>query len=156
MVDSGCWNDKPIHVLDLSRYSQLKEIEVGSQCFDGITEVKLIGMKELQRVVIGNMSFCSKYRRITGSFQLKYCERLRELKIGCSSFFSYATCEIENLSSLEVIEMGSLGCVGGVFQDASLVLRSIGCLCHLMNRLASVEVSSHRQERLPILSSCCV
>ena len=123
MVDSGCCNDKPIHVLDLSRYSQLKEIEVGSQCFDGITEVKLIGMKELQRVVIGNCSFNSK-RQITGSFQLKCCERLRELKIGCNSFFSYATCEIANLNSLEVIEMGSLGCVGGVFQDASLVLKS--------------------------------
>lgn len=144
MVDSGCCNDKPITVFDLSRYAKLKEIEVGSQCFNGITEVKLIGMKELQRVVIGYLSFCSKYRRITGSFQLKYCERLRELKIGCSSFFSYATCEIANLNSLEVIEMGSLGCVGGVFQDASLVLRGIGFSHHLMNRLASVEISSHR------------
>ena len=156
MVDSSCCNDKPINVLDLSRYSQLKEIEVGSRCFDGVTEVKLIGMKELQRVVIGNMSFCSKYRRITGSFQLQYCERLRELKIGCTSFFSYATCEIANLNSLEVIEMGSLGCVDGVFQDASLVLRSFGCLHHLTNRLASVDISSHWQKRVPILPSCCV
>ena len=156
MVDSGCCNDGIMTVFDLSRYAKLKEIEVGSQCFYGITEVKLIGMKELQRVVIGNLSFCSKYRRITGSFQLKYCERLIELKIGCSSFFSYATCEIANLNSLEVIEMGSLGCVGGVFQDASLVLRGIGFSHHLMNRLASVEVSSHRQKRLQMLSSCCV
>lgn len=144
MVDSGCCNDKPITVFDLSRYAKLKEIEVGSQCFNGITEVKLIGMKELQRVVIGNLSFCSKYRRITGSFQLKYCERLRELKIGCSSFFSYATCEIANLNSLEVIEMGSLGCVDSPFNEASLVMRSFGCSRHLMNRLASVEISSHR------------
>ena len=155
MVDSGCCNDGIMTVFDLSRYAKLKEIEVGSQCFYGITEVKLIGMKELQRVVIGNCSFNSK-RQITGSFQLKYCERLRELKIGCNSFFSYATCEIANLNSLEVIEMGSMGCVDSPFNEASLVMRSFGCSRHLMNRLASVEISSHRQKRLQMLSSGCV
>lgn len=36
VVDSGCCNDKPINVLDFSRYAQLKEIEVGSRCFDGL------------------------------------------------------------------------------------------------------------------------
>ena len=155
MVDSGCCNDGIMTVFDLNRYAKLKEIEVGSQCFYGITEVKLIGMKELQRVVIGNCSFNSK-RQITGSFQLKCCERLRELKIGCNSFFSYATCEIANLNSLEVIEMGSMGCVDSPFNEASLVMRSFGCSRHLMNRLASVEISSHWQKRLQMLSSCCV
>lgn len=125
MVDSGCCNDKPITVLDLSHYAKLKEIEVGSRCFNGIAEVRLIGMKELQRVVIGNMSFINAdIQWNMNSFQLKSCDKLRELKIGCTSFCKYAMCEIENLNSLEVIEMGSLGCVDSVFYNASLVLRS--------------------------------
>ena len=41
-------------------------------------------------------------------FYLKDCERLRELKMGCYSFNDYSVCEIENVPSLRVIEMGDL------------------------------------------------
>ena len=39
-------------------------------------------------------------------FYLKDCERVKELKIGCYSFSNYSVCEIENVPSLEVIEIG--------------------------------------------------
>ena len=41
-------------------------------------------------------------------FYLKNCERLRELKMGHHSFSDYTVCEIENVDSLEVIEIGGM------------------------------------------------
>ena len=57
-------------------------------------------------------------------FYLKNCERLRELKIGCRSFSDYSVCEIENVDSLEVIEMGELNNDSVNFCEASLELKS--------------------------------
>ena len=60
----------------------------------------------------------------TRHFYLKNCERLRELKIGRYSFSDYAVCEIENVPSLEVIEMGELNEKSRNFFCASLELKS--------------------------------
>ena len=57
-------------------------------------------------------------------FYLKDCERLRELKMGCLSFADYSVCEIENVPSLEVIEIGELNERSVNFCDASLELKS--------------------------------
>ena len=57
-------------------------------------------------------------------FYLKNCERLRELKIGCWSFADYSVCEIENVPSLEVIEMGELNEESYIFFYASFELKS--------------------------------
>ena len=57
-------------------------------------------------------------------FDLKNCERLRELKIGRYSFSDYSVCEIENVLSLEVIEMGELNELSFNFSHASLELKS--------------------------------
>ena len=57
-------------------------------------------------------------------FYLKDCEKLKELKIGCESFMGYSVCEIENVPSLEVIEMGELNEWSANFYYASLKLKS--------------------------------
>ena len=57
-------------------------------------------------------------------FCLKNCERLRELKMGCYSFRDYFVCEIENVPSLEVIEMGDVNKESNNFKYASLELKS--------------------------------
>ena len=49
---------------------------------------------------------------------------MRELKIGYCSFSDYSICEIENLPSLEVIEMGALGEGSHNFLYSSLELKS--------------------------------
>ena len=55
---------------------------------------------------------------------LKDCPQLRELKIGSGSFSKYSLIEIENLPTLEVIEMGYLNEDGSNFWHASLELKS--------------------------------
>ena len=128
VVDSGCCNDSGLRVLDFSRFRNLREVRVGDECFNDVKEVKLIGLKQLERVVIGKQCFYEynnwDYQGPDGHFYLKNCERVRELKIGCWSFNLYSVCEIENVPSLEVIEMGELVKDSSNFRDASLELKS--------------------------------
>ena len=109
-------------------FPQLKSIEIGDKCFMYVNEVKLIGLDRLERVVIGMNSFTKEKNGADNNpnrhFYLKKCESLRELKMGHHSFSDYSVCEIENVPSLEVIEMGKLNEYSYNFYYASLELNS--------------------------------
>ena len=117
-------------VLNLSFMPYLRVLEVGDECFEYVEEVKLIGLHKLERVMIGKKCFTTCYYEWPelfmpyGRFYLKNCERLRELKMGYYSFSLYSVCEMENLPSLEVIEMGDYDEESGNFCHASLELKS--------------------------------
>ena len=127
-MDSNVCNDKGFTALALSFFSNLKVFEVGDYCFAFVDEVKLIGLSQLERVVIGKKCFTKRMHIRDNDpnrhFYLKNCERVRELKIGCLSFMDYTVCEIENVPSLEVIEMGIIKEWSGNFKYASLELKS--------------------------------
>ena len=89
-------------------------------------------------------------------FYLKNCERLRELKMGRYSFSDYSVCEIENVPSLEVIEMGELNEMSRNFWYASLELKSDSERMELMNRLAQFEITSVWLSCILLLFSCSV
>ena len=112
VIPSNCCNETEWSVFDVSELKWLKSIEIGDECFENVDEVKLIGLDQLERVVIGKNSFTRKKSSYgedpNRHFYLKNCERVRELKMGHHSFSDYTVCEIENLPSLEVIEMGEL------------------------------------------------
>ena len=126
IVSNGCCNKEERSVFDLSPLPYLKTLHVGNRCFRYVEEVKLIGMKKLEMVIIGEKCFSvDSFRENMGKhFCLKNCERLRELKIGKHSFPDYDVCEIENNASLEVIEIGELNEDSGNFSFGSLTLRS--------------------------------
>ena len=125
VIASNCCNDSELNMLDMSRFVNLRELIVGDECFENVKEVKLIGLSQLERVVIGKKCFYRKNDKDkSGRFYLKSCERLRELKIGCWSFSYYSVCKIENVPSLEVIEMGEVSGDGYNFYYASLELKS--------------------------------
>ena len=117
-------------VLDLSFMSHLRLFQMGDNCFEEVKEVKLIGLSQLEKVVIGENCFTKSFIPWISTmtpdrhFYLKNCERLRELKIGRRSFSYYAVCEIEDVPSLEVIEMGELNKWSDNFRHASLELKS--------------------------------
>ena len=100
------------------------------ECFENVNEVKLIDSPKLERVVIGRNCFTKcknaypKAMNPKGHFCLKNCPQIRELKMGSGSFNEYAVCEIENVPSLEGIEMGELSGKSGNFYYASLELKS--------------------------------
>ena len=129
-IASNCCNENELKVLDLSRFMNLRELTVGDECFEKLSEVKLIGLKKLRRVVIGRNSF-TKHKNSWGNdpnrhFYLKDCKKLKELKMGRYSFSDFTVCEIENVPSLEVIEMGELNKWSYNFRYASLELKSDG------------------------------
>ena len=147
IVENNSCNGREWTALDLSFMSHLRLFEVGDECFENVDEVKLIGLNQLERVVIGESCFTKKQNN-TPSYDsshhlyLKNCERLRELKIGRYSFYDYSVCEIENVPSLELIEMGKLNERSYNFYYASLELKSDSQRMELMNRLAQFENTS--------------
>ena len=128
VVSSNYCNRESINVLDLSEVKKLKRIEIGDDCFEHVNEVKLIGLSELQNVVVGMNSFTIKNNWSNDSnrhFYLKNCPKLKSLKMGRYSFSDYTVIEIENVDALEVIEMGDLDAESYNFHAASLELKSI-------------------------------
>ena len=126
IVDNNACNDKGSSQLNLSFFSNLKVFEVVDYSFSFVDEVKLIGLSHLERVVIGSHCFRKDLKENSDRhFYLKNCERVRELKIGCYSFSDYSVCEIDNVPSLEVIEIGELSRESGSFFFSSLELKSV-------------------------------
>ena len=125
IVDNNVCNNDYYTELNLSFFSSLRVFEVGDYSLLFVKEVKLITLSQLERVVIGKHSFRRGTRDDPSRhFYLKNCERVRELKIGRYSFADYSVCEIENVPSLRVIEMGVLDERSRNFDSGSLELTS--------------------------------
>ena len=128
IVSDGCCNGRDCKVLDYSCFIKLRRLVVGKHCFMNVEIVRLIGLSQLESVVIGYCSFIERFCHWRNDrhrcFYLKNCERLRELGNACHSFSNYSVCEIENLPSLEVIAMGRRNRRSRNFSFASLKLRS--------------------------------
>ena len=78
--------------------------------------------------MIGEKSF-TKEKNFYGNdanrkLYVKNCDALKELKIGRYSFSDYSVIEIENVNSLELIEIGEVNEVSFNFYYASLELKS--------------------------------
>ena len=127
IVDNNACNDKSYTTLDLSSFANLKVLEVGDYSCSFVKTVELIGLNQLERVMIGKNSF-SKWDRDEENpnrrFYLKNCPKVKGLRIGCCSFFVYSLCGIESDDSLEVIKIGELGKWSNTFKYASLELKS--------------------------------
>ena len=114
--------------IELSKYFNLKNVSIGNECFYHQDVLNLTGLHSLERVMIGEYSFTKN----KGSFgnnanrklYVKNCDALKELKIGRYSFSDYSLIEIENVNSLELIEIGEVNRESNSFGYASLELKS--------------------------------
>ena len=115
--------------LDLSRFVNVKEIRIDSCSFQSVEEVKMIGLKALERVEIGKKCFMKDSEwpglNAKGKFYLKDCKKLKKLIIGAYSFREYSICELKNLPAVEVIEMSAVNDWSESFMSASLELKSV-------------------------------
>ena len=115
--------------IDLSKYVNLKNVSIGNECFFYQDVLNLTGLHSLERVMIGEKSF-TKRKNDYGNdanrkLYVKNCDALKELKIGRYSFSDYSVIEIENVNSLELIEIGELSWSNSFnFYYASLELKS--------------------------------
>ena len=114
--------------IDLSKYFNLKNVSIGNECFFYQDVLNLTGLHSLERVMIGENSF-TKEKKYYGNdtnrkLYVKNCDALKELKIGRYSFSDYRVIEIENVNSLELIEIGDMNNWSFNFYSASLELKS--------------------------------
>ena len=130
ILKDNCCNGKEWTSFDFSILPKLRVLRVKKECFRFVEQVKLIGLSQLESVVIGEGCF-TMYKNgwpqtmnPNRHFYLKDCERLRELEIGSKSFSDYSLCEISNLPSLEAIEMGKWNAWSGIFHHSSFELKS--------------------------------
>ena len=129
IVGDKCCNEESLTKLDLSGFVNLRELKVVNECFENVKRVALIGLSQLERVVVGKNSFTKTKNEMPKSdpnrcFYLDNCPMLKSLRVGCYSFSDYTVCEIENVDALEIIEMGELDERSLNFHSASLVLNS--------------------------------
>ena len=129
-IGSNCMNENSTVLLHFTRFTQLKELVIGDGCFMNVDQLNLIGLSKLRSVVIGENSFTAHPNSFGNNpnrfFFLRGCASLKELRIGRYSFSDYATFEIENVPSLEVISIGDVNEASYNMYSSSLILRSMG------------------------------
>ena len=119
------------YVLSFRVFPQLRVLSIGNESLCGVVRLRLVGMKHLEKVAIGDRSFTNAdYNQRTMlpcEFVLKNCPVLKELSIGNTSFVFYSVCVIENVPRLESIQIGTMDNQYnlGSFHQASLELRSV-------------------------------
>ena len=91
VVGVGCCNGFNNSV-SFERFSLLKSLVIGDNCFTKATMLLVQDMECLERVAIGDYSF-TEYE---GVFYAVACPCLTELTIGASSFVHYQQCVIES------------------------------------------------------------
>ena len=122
VIGDGNCNSLEWKSLNMSHMPNLYLVQIGNNCFENVDTVNLDGLNQLEEVVIGNCCFCKERTFLGGSFALRQCEKLKVLKIGCLSFSYYTDCVIDDLPSLEIIQMGELNQNSDNFAAASLSL----------------------------------
>ena len=128
IIQNNSCNGPEWTALNLSFMPKLRLFEVGDNCFEYVDEVKLVALSELERIVMGQNSFTKRKGSYgydpSRHFDLENCSSLKELKIGRWSFSDYSTCKLDNLPSLEGIEMGEGTLWTYSFYCASLEMKS--------------------------------
>lgn len=134
VVADNCCNGKEWRTLSFFLVPNLQILQIGNNCFKYVEDVKLVGLKRLKRVVIGQNSFTEnsiKESTDKKSFSLKDCTRVRELIIGPSSFSDYSECVIAHVNALKRIEMNGIQDSSyHFFNCRNFVLKSLHLLHH--------------------------
>ena len=132
IVKSNSFNDGTFKTMDMTRFVNLVGLVVGDESCMYVNELKVIGLNELESVVIGMNSFTQNKNGYSQDpnrhFYLKNCPKLKSLKMGRYSFSDYTVIEIGNVNALETIVMGNannLEAESHNFHYASLELESI-------------------------------
>ena len=109
VISNGMFNDKNITTLCFSPLlTQLKQIEIGDNCFQQGCEFVINGVESLESVKIGKHCFIISWKeRDDGVCRITNCPNLRQLGIGDYSFADFKSFELSNLNSIQSIKFGN-------------------------------------------------
>ena len=127
-------------VLDLSRFSELETLKIGSTCFNYVSRVSVVGLARLRSMTVGEGAFQGD--QSDTELVVKSCPLLCEVRVGNESFKAFKEVELVELASLKTI---TLGC--GCFREVDLVLKDmkslevveLGDLCFEKSRHTVIE-----------------
>ena len=100
MVKDGLCNDEDIDKWNLSKCERLVELIVGNDCLQYLKDLKLSGMKCLEKVEIGTGCLCKSEG---GVFEVSDCERLRSVVIGEGCCVNWSSFVMKDCGVVEVI-----------------------------------------------------
>ena len=107
IIPNGVFNGDSVTSFNISKKGVLNRIVIGDNCFGKVRVLELDGLGELETVVFGGGSFrISNKERTDGSCRIVNCRKLKSIQIGGSSFYDYHSFELNNLPSLQSIDMG--------------------------------------------------
>ena len=127
-------------VLDLSRFSELETLKIGSTCFNYVSRVSVVGLAKLRSMTVGEGAFQNNSSDC--ALVVKSCPLLCEVRVGNESFKAFKEVELVELASLKTL---TLGC--GCFREVDLVLKDLkslevvelGDLCFEKSRHTVIE-----------------
>ena len=107
IIPNGVFNGNSVTTFNISDNGVLNRIVIGDNCFGKVRVFDLDGLSELESVVIGQQSFkISSSERSDGDYRIVNCPKLKSIQICGGSFWDYHSFELNNLPSLQSIDMG--------------------------------------------------
>ena len=105
-VRSGACNEPSVVKWRLDAYSGLKELVVGDDCLQYVSELVLSGFARLERVEIGMRCFSSSF---DGEMEVSGCEKLRSVVVGDGCCERWSSFVMRNCGVIEEVSIGD-GC----------------------------------------------
>ena len=116
-VRSGACNDPSVVKWRLDAYSGLKELVVGDDCLQYVSELVLSGFGRLERVAIGMRCFSSSF---DGEMEVSGCGALRRVVVGDGCCERWSSFVMRNCDSLQEVGIGDgcfVRCENAVFES---------------------------------------
>lgn len=127
-MKSGLCNDMDIREWKLCECKRLVELVVGDECVEYVSELKLVGLKCLEKMKIG-MNCFSKSEG--GCLEVSECEQLKSVKLGDGCCVNWSSFTLKNCEALQEVSIGD----GGFVSCESTVFESKRGLNRVMTRL---------------------
>ena len=129
-------NDIDYTTFDFSRFTRIRSIEIGNDCFGSVKVFKIDGLNRLKTIKIGDNSFTQKKNDWgddkSKSFHVLNCKSLESIQIGQYSFSDFAgEFELKNLPQLRSIQIGTIESYSDNFRKSSFVIRGIELILNI-------------------------
>lgn len=82
VIPDNCCNEKQMKNFILTKFPNLRSVEVGNQCCNKVIETDIIEMDNLVSVKLG----CDSFKKYGNILIIQECPRLEEIKMGAKSF----------------------------------------------------------------------
>ena len=148
IIPNWTCNDIDYTIFDFSRFTRVRSIEIGDDCFGSVQTFQIDGLNRLKTIKIGKNSFTqvkesdwdnnrreawNRTNKQSKSFHILNCKSLESIQIGKYSFSDFAgEFELKNLPKLQSIQIGVIERDSRNFYNSSFVIRGIELILNIV------------------------